>query len=212
MCFSFAAVCGFWGCRRAVSDVQRQRELNHTFGEAHVTDSRRVIAVLPLLCGGIVAMYASQEKAPLMILAFTACVVTGVRVSLVDIDTHTIPRRMMWTAIALLMLLLGLASLASSHVSYVEVLLGGSASWLLMRLLEFVSRGDIGHADVVLAGYFGLFLGAVDLGAILVVLLAGFSLAGLVALVMIATKQMSRRSHLPFGPFLFVGMVIAVLR
>lgn len=147
-----------------------------------------------------------------MILAFTACVVTGLRVSLVDIDTHTIPRRTMWSAISLLMFLLGVTSVASGRVSATDVVLGGVLAWFSMRVLEFVSRGDIGHADVVLAGYFGLFLGGVNLAAIFIALFAGFAAAGLVALVMIATKKMSRKSHLPFGPFLFVGMVIAVLR
>ena len=81
-----------------------------------------------------------------------------------------------------------------------------------MRVLEFLSRGDIGHADVVLSGYFGLFLGAIDIAAIPITVFVGFVAAGLVALVMIVSKRMSRKSHLPFGPFLFVGMVVAVLR
>ena len=147
-----------------------------------------------------------------MTVVFTACVVTGVRASLVDIDTHTIPRNMMLSAIALMTALLGLASIFVDGVSLRSVVLGGAVSWLFMRLLEFVSRGDIGHADVVLSGYFGLFLGSIDLGGIPVALFTGFVIAGLVALVMMTTKQMSRHSHLPFGPFLFVGMVVAVLR
>ena len=147
-----------------------------------------------------------------MVLIFTACVVTGMRASLVDIDTHTIPRKMMLSAIALMTALLGLASLFVDNLSPMNVIFGGTLSWMFMRVLEFLSRGDIGHADVVLSGYFGLVLGAEDLGAIPVAVFTGFVVAGLVALVMMTTKQMTRQSHLPFGPFLFVGMVVAVLR
>lgn len=212
MCFSFAVVSGRWCFLRALSDIRRQRELNHTFGEAHVTDSLVLRGVVPLMCGGIVSAYALRETSLLMTVAFTACVVTGMRASLVDIDTHTIPREMMMAAIALMTAVLGFAGSLVGGFSYLNVLLGGALSWLFMRLLELVSRGDIGHADVVLSGYFGLFLGSVDLAAIPVAVFTGFVTAGLVALVMIATKQMTRHSHLPFGPFLFVGMVVAVLR
>lgn len=212
MCFTFAIVCGRWCFLRAVSDIRRQRALNHTFGEAHVTDSRIVRRATPLLSGGIVSLFALRQTSLLMTVVFTTCVVTGIRASLVDIDTHTIPRNMMLSAIALMTALLGLASIFVDGVSLRSVVLGGAVSWLFMRLLEFVSRGDIGHADVVLSGYFGLFLGSIDLGGIPVALFTGFVIAGLVALVMMTTKQMSRHSQLPFGPFLFVGMVVAVLR
>ena len=212
MCFSFAVLFGHWCVGRASSDVGRQRALNHTFGEAHVTDSRIVKRATPLLCGGIVSLYASRETSLLMVLIFTACVVTGMRASLVDIDTHTIPRKMMLSAIALMTALLGLASLFVDNLSPMNVIFGGALSWMFMRALEFLSRGDIGHADVVLSGYFGLFLGAIDIAAIPIAVFVGFVAAGLVALVMIVSKRMSRKSHLPFGPFLFVGMVVAVLR
>ena len=212
MCFSFAIISGLWSVQRAMSDIRHQRELNHTFGEAHATESCVVRSAVPLMCGGIVAAFASHELSLLMVIAFTACVATGMRASLVDIDTHTIPRRMMLLAVLLMLVLLGLASVFVDDVSLVNVLLGGAVSWLVMRGLEFLSRGDIGHGDVVLSGYFGLFLGALNLGLIPVALFVSFVVAGLVALVMIATTRMTRQSHLPFGPFLFVGMVVAVLR
>ena len=212
MCFSFAVVSGRWSVLRAMSDIRHQRELNHTFGEAHVVDSNLMRSVVPLVCGVIVSLFALRETSFLMTMVFTVCVATGMRASLVDIDTHTIPRKMMLSAITLMTALLGLSSFLVDGVSFVNVLLGGASSWLCMRFLEFGSGGDIGHADVVLSGYFGLFLGAKDLGAIPVAVFTGFVIAGLVALVMITTRRMTRRSHLPFGPFLFVGMVIAVLR
>lgn len=195
-----------------MSDIRHQRRLNHTFGEAHATESYVVRSAVPLMCGGIVSLYVFDETSLLMAIAFTACVATGMRASLVDIDTHTIPRRMMLSAIAFMSAVLGLASFLVNGISFVHVLIGGASSWLCLRFLEFVSGGDIGHADVVLSGYFGLFLGAEDLGAIPVAVFTGFVVAGLVALVMIATTRMTRQSHLPFGPFLFVGMVVAVLR
>jgi leader peptidase (prepilin peptidase)/N-methyltransferase len=133
-------------------------------------------------------------------------------VSLVDIDTHSIPQRIMLRASILLLLLLGAAALANSGVDLTEVLMAGTISWSAMRLLEMLSRGDLGHADVVLSGYLGLFIGAVESERLVTALFVSFLIAGLVALVMIAIKSATRTSHIPFGPFLFVGMVVAVLR
>jgi leader peptidase (prepilin peptidase)/N-methyltransferase len=111
-----------------------------------------------------------------------------------------------------LLVLLTIAAFTNSAVSMRSVMIGGIASWLVMRIIEFVSRGDVGHADVVLSGYLGLFLGAKGLQLIPVAFFSAFVSAGLVAVVLMVSKRLTRRSHIPFGPFLVFGMVLAVLR
>lgn len=144
-------------------------------------------------------------------LSWVICVVTGFRVSLIDIDTHSIPRRVMMRSSAVLCLLLAIA--ATTHeVSLLSVGLGALMSWAFMRFIELMSRGDVGHADIVLSGFQGLLLGAVDLQMIPTAFFGAFVSAGLVAVVLMATRRMTRHSHLPLGPFLVLGMVVAVLR
>ncbi len=207
-----AVAAGYWACLRAASDVKRQRRLGHTFGEAHITEHRLTTVVVPALSGGIVALYLAQHESADLLVAFVACTATGLRVSLVDIDTHTIPRRVMVTSIGVLLVLLTIAAFTNSAVSMRSVMIGGIASWLVMRIIEFVSRGDVGHADVVLSGYLGLFVGAKGLRLIPVAFFSAFVSAGLVAVVLMVSKRLTRRSHIPFGPFLVFGMVLAVLR
>jgi len=207
-----AVAAGSWACVRAASDVKRQRRLGHTFGEAHITEHRLTTVVVSALSGVIAALYLAQHESADLLVAFVACTATGLRVSLVDIDTHTIPRRVMVTSIGVLLVLLTIATFANSAVSMRYVMIGGVASWLVMRIIEFVSRGDVGHADVVLSGYLGLFLGAKGLQLIPVAFFSAFVSAGLVALVLMVFKRLTRRSHIPFGPFLVFGMVLAVLR
>lgn len=207
-----AVMYGYWACVRARSDVQRQRLIGTVFGEAHVTEHRLTCVVVSLLCGGVVAIFATHHSSGTLIAACVACVATGLRVSLVDIDTHSIPRHVMVKSGGVLLALVTVASWTANSVSLSAVLLGGALSWAFMRMVELLSRGDIGHADVVLSGYLGLFVGAIGLQLVPLAIFASFFFAGLVAVVMIATKRMTRRSHIPFGPFLVSGMVLAVLR
>jgi leader peptidase (prepilin peptidase)/N-methyltransferase len=205
-------LCGWWAVARAEKDIRQQRLMGHMFGEAHLSDNAVTAWMMPVLCACIVFLFSLRHESAWLVSAFTACVTTGLRVSLVDIDTHSIPQRIMLRASILLLLLLGAAALANSGVDLTEVLMAGTISWSAMRLLEMLSRGDLGHADVVLSGYLGLFIGAVESERLVTALFVSFLIAGLVALVMIAIKSATRTSHIPFGPFLFVGMVVAVLR
>ncbi len=205
-------LCGWWAVARAEKDIRQQRLIGHTFGEAHLADKVATAWVVPVLSAGIILLFSLRHESSWVVLAFTACVTTGLRVSLVDIDTHSIPQRIMLRASILLFLLLCVAALTNSEVDLAEVLMAGTISWTAMRLLEMLSRGDLGHADVVLSGYLGLFIGAVGSERLPTALFVSFLIAGLVALVVIATKRATRTSHIPFGPFLFVGMVVAVLR
>jgi len=208
----FGFVCGHWSCSRARHDIRHQRRIGNTFGEAHLADSRLVNVVVSAMCGGTFLLVSFDATSMWMLLSLMACVATGFRVSLIDIDTHTIPQRIMVKASALLLLMLFIASLTDDAVHLSTAVLGGAVSWCFMRLIEALSRGDLGHADVVFAGYLGLILGARGLHRIPIALLTAFVFAGLVALVMIAMTRATRTSHIPFGPFLFVGMVVAVLR
>lgn len=209
---AIAVVSGWWAVRRAQHDVRRQRQIGHTFGEAHVSDRSFTTWAVPVFCGVVVLLFTQRHESSWMLIAFMSCMATGFRVSLVDIDTHTIPRRVMFPALLFLIVLLCIASTLTAGIDMVEVLVAGTGSWVFMRFLELVSRGDVGHADVVFAGYLGLLIGAVGYEQLPVAFFVSFLVAGLVALVMIATRYATRATHLPFGPFLFVGMVVAVLR
>lgn len=207
-----AVTAGYWAQSRAISDVQRQRRMGIVFGEAHLTDTRFITFVVPLASGAIVAVYVTHHQTNAALAAFVACVATGLRVSLIDIDTHSIPRRVMIASTLMLLALLTIGAATHSSVSMRSVMIGGVASWLVMRIIEYASRGDVGHADVVLSGYLGLFLGAEDLEVIPFAFFSAFVSAGLVAVVLMVSRRMTRHSHIPFGPFLVFGMVLAVLR
>ncbi len=85
-----------------------------------------------------------------------------------------------------------------------SVLAGG-----LFYFVFAISRGKwMGGGDVKLAFVMGLLLGIRDVG---VALMIGFATAALVGVGLIALKRISRKSLIPFGPFLILGTIIAGL-
>ena len=62
-----------------------------------------------------------------------------------------------------------------------------------------------------LSGLLGLYLGWLGVGALIAGLFAGYLLAAVAGLALLAARRASRKSLLPFGPFLLAGTLIAIL-
>ena len=164
-----------------------------------------------VLCGLVVVVSALRN--PGATVAFHCMLAgTGTWLSLVDIDTHTVPRRSQMTVWCVAAVLTVVLSLAGDSVSLSGVATGSLAMWGVMKVIEALSRGDIGPADAVFAGYLGMFVGGRSVSLVPFALMTAFVTAGLVALVLMVVLRFGRRRHLPFAPFLFLGAVTAVLR
>jgi len=87
-------------------------------------------------------------------------------------------------------------------------LLGGGVGLVLFLLIFLVSRGGIGLGDVKMAGLMGLMLG---LPGVLVGIFIGIVVGGIVASVALLTKRKKGRQAIPFGPFLSLGTMAALL-
>jgi leader peptidase (prepilin peptidase)/N-methyltransferase len=66
----------------------------------------------------------------------------------------------------------------------------------------------MGGGDIKLMGAMGAFLG---LRAAVLALLISFILGGIIGLLLIVFKIKSRKDYIPFGPFLALGTIIAML-
>ena len=82
----------------------------------------------------------------------------------------------------------------------------GGGAFLLAALAR---PGGMGMGDVKLAGVLGLFLGAAVAPAILVALVTGVAVGGVVIARVGAAA--GRKTAVPFGPFLALGGIVAVL-
>lgn len=205
-------IAGFAVSRYARHDVARQRELKVVYGEAHVADTALTPFVVWAMLSLIMILAHNHHHSFLETLMLFGVSFMGLRLSIIDIDTHTIPQRLLLPSVGILLVGAFVVSVVSADVHIIEVIVGGGAMWLVMRIVEALSRGDLGHADVSFACFLGIFLGVFGVALIPTALIISFVAAGLVALVMVVTRRMSMKTHLPFGPFLFFGAIVVVLR
>jgi len=206
------AASGYKAITRARTDIAQFRLAGETFGESHFTET---VVITPIVIAVNAALYfllAQRFEHDLTVLTFGVLVGAGMWLSLIDIDTHLLPRRIVYRTIAVAMPLLVLSAFFDYTGSVFRMFIGGLGMWCMLRVLEVLSRGDLGGGDVGLGGLLGLYLGWVAYEAILVGLFVSFLVGGFFAVALLISRKANRHTHFAFGPFLIVGTLIAVLR
>ena len=72
-------------------------------------------------------------------------------------------------------------------------------------LLYLASRGSLGMGDVKFAFPLGLCVGWYSANQWLLAIFVSFLIAGVVAVIGLVAKRMTRKSRLAFGPYIFFG-------
>ena len=206
------AASGFKAIQRARIDIARYRSAGETFGESHFTHHQLSTPLSIVLGAVLYAAMAHRLTHDLTALTFGVLVGAGLWLMFIDIDTHLLPRRIVYRTIALALPLLLISAFFDDTGSVVGMFIGGFSLWVFLRVCEVLSRGGLGGGDVALAGLLGLYLGWMSYEALVVALLAAFLLGGVYAGFLLVTRRAHRGTRIAFGPFLIVGALIAVLR
>jgi leader peptidase (prepilin peptidase)/N-methyltransferase len=203
---------GYKAITRARTDIARFRIAGETFGESHFTNGNIATPIVIAVNAALYFLLAQRFEHDVTVLTYGVLVGAGMWLALIDIDTHLLPRRIVYRTIAVALPLLVLSAFFDDAGSIAGMFIGGLGMWCMLRVLEVLSRGDLGGGDVGLGGLLGLYLGWVSYEAILVGLIAAFFVGGLFAVALLVTRKANRNTHFAFGPFLIVGTLIAVLR
>ena len=206
------AVSGYKAITRSRTDIARFRTTGETFGESHFTNTKLSTPLVIAVTSALYFLLAQRFEHNLTVLTYGVLVGAGMWLSLIDIDTHLLPRRIVYRTIAVAMPLLVLSAFFDNTGSITGMFVGGLAMWCMLRVLEVLSRGDLGGGDVGLGGLLGLYLGWLSYEAILVGLFASCLGGCFFAVALLVTRKANRHTHFAFGPFLIVGTLIAVLR
>ena len=206
------AASGYKAITRARTDISRFRIAGETFGESHFTNGNIATPIVVAVNAALYFLLVQRFEHNLTVLTYGVLVGAGMWLSLIDIDTHLLPRRIVYRTIAVAMPLLVLSAFFDDAGSVFGMFIGGLGMWCMLRVLEFLSRGDLGGGDVGLGGLLGLYLGWLSYEAILVGLFASFLVGGFFAVALLISRKANRHTHFAFGPFLIVGTLIAVLR
>jgi leader peptidase (prepilin peptidase)/N-methyltransferase len=130
-------------------------------------------------------------------------------IALIDLRHRIIPNRLTYPALLLFPPIVLLAWLVGASADPVRGLVGLLLYGGVLFLVAVVSRG-MGMGDVKLAALVGLVLGAIGLRYVGVAAGAAIALGGIGGLAALAMGK-SRKSAIPFGPYLAAGAVVAGL-
>jgi leader peptidase (prepilin peptidase)/N-methyltransferase len=125
-------------------------------------------------------------------------------VTVIDLEHRLVLNRLILPAILLALI----AGFFTPGLNWKQVLVGGLIGFGLFYIVAMIYPGGMGAGDVKLAAFIGLITGFPDIFvAIVVTIFAG----GFVSLFLVLTRIRSRRDYIPYGPFLVIGGVFALL-
>lgn len=136
----------------------------------------------------------------------------GVALALIDLDVKRLPNVIVLPSYVVAAVLLGAAAIfGNDWGSYLRAGLGMAALFAFYFVLALVYPAGMGWGDVKLAGVLGAYLGWLGWAEVVTGAFLGFLFGGLVGMVLMVIGKAGRKSKIPFGPFMLVGALVAVL-
>ncbi|MBL0884699.1 prepilin peptidase [Myceligenerans sp. I2] len=148
--------------------------------------------------------------------AVVVLAVAGAALGVIDARTHRLPNAIVYPATALVGGLLVLAAVAGaltggpSWDALGRAALGFAAHAGFYLLMWLIFQGGIGLGDVKLAGILGAVTAWWGWDTFLVGATAPYVVGGAVAVVLLLFRLAGRKSYIPFGPFMLLGVVAAL--
>ena len=153
----------------------------------------------------------STATAVVMLMAFLYLAAVSVTLAMIDLDTHTLPNRIVLPAYPVAAVLLTAAAiLAGDPGRLLTSLIGCAVLFGLYLLMAVAYPAGMGLGDVKLAGVLGLYLGWLGWAPLVVGAFSAFLLGGLFALVLLITRRANRKSGIPFGPWMLAGAWLGI--
>lgn len=135
----------------------------------------------------------------------------AVVLTVTDLRHRRLPNAVLLPGGVVLAALMVLGAVAEHRALLLWGALGGAAGLFAVFLLAaLISPAGIGMGDVKLAGVLGLVLGPAGFGTVLLAVLVAFAVHAVLAVALLATRQVSRGTGLPFGPALLLGAAAAL--
>jgi leader peptidase (prepilin peptidase) / N-methyltransferase len=155
---------------------------------------------------------AVDPTSPFVLPALLYLAAISIALALIDIDTHTLPNRIVFPAYPVTVVLLAVASLVGNDWGdLLRAAIGGVALFAFYLALVLIYPSGMGLGDVKLAGVLGLYLGYLGWPALIVGAFSAFVLGGLYAIALLATRRVSRSGGIPFGPWMLAGAWVGIL-
>ncbi|MCS5519699.1 prepilin peptidase [Curtobacterium flaccumfaciens] len=150
-------------------------------------------------------------RAAILLVALLYLMAISISLTLIDLDTHTLPNRIVLPAyIVLPVLLLAASAVSDDWGAALRGLIGLVVLGGTYLALALAVPGGMGLGDVKLAGVLGLVLAYLGWGSLAVGSFAAFLLGGTFAVVLLVVRRAGRRSGIPFGPWMLAGAWLGI--
>jgi leader peptidase (prepilin peptidase)/N-methyltransferase len=154
-----------------------------------------------------VVLWAALQPAGLWLLpAYLWFAAASIALALIDLDTKRLPNAIVVPSIAVVLVLLALASLGTGDwLALLQAVIGGAALFVFYLVLVLIYPRGMGFGDVKLAALVGLALGYLGWGPLIVGAFAAFLLGGVFSILLLAARKATRKTGIPFGPWMLLG-------
>ena len=148
----------------------------------------------------------------LSLAAFLYLAAISIALSFIDIEHHRLPNSIVLPAYAVGGILLATSCiLVGDYAALLRAGIGLAAMGLGYLALSLLWKGGMGRGDVKLAGVLGLYLGFSGWGSLAVGAISAFFLGGIFGVVLILLHKTTRKSGIPFGPWMVLGAWVGIL-
>lgn len=161
--------------------------------------------VLLLLAAG-----ACSTLPPWIIPAYAWWAATGTALCLIDIAVHRLPDRLTWPAAGGFLLLAGLAAPHGYSGAWLRASLSAVLMSVVLGACTLLFPRGLGRGDAKYGAAIGAAAGWTSWLAVYAATVTATLLGALAGIVLVIARQASRRTQLPFGPFLFLGTMLVV--
>src|SRR6266511_3139341 len=149
---------------------------------------------------------------PAALPAYLALGLACVALVVIDLDSNLLPDRITYPTLGLVAVLLLVASVFEHDLGrMLRALEAGGVAGGVLLALALASPGGMGLGDVKFALVLGLALGWLGWSAVVAGFVGAFLLGGLAALGAMLILRVGRKTQLPFGPWLALGALLAIL-
>lgn len=148
----------------------------------------------------------------LMLIAYLWLAAVSIALTAIDLETHRLPNVIVLPGYAVAAIGLGVPALLAGDLERLGIMAAGSGILFLAYAAMAVAwPGGMGMGDVKLAGVLGAFLGFSGWAALVVGAFGAFVLGGLVSIVLLLLKRVSRKGGIPFGPWMIAGSWVGLV-